>query len=249
MKFILEIVKRVYYSPLKLSALKLYTLFGPKKEMIINFKGSKMIIDPKKTGERGFLINEHVEKVFEIILKQISPNDVFVDVGAWIGDFVLPVAAKIGNGVVIAFEQDPHNLEKLRKNVLLNNFKNVTIIDKIVSNKIGELMFENRGEPTSSVTLQKEAGVYIETCTLDNVLSDYDKIDIIKIDVEGHEIQVLEGANHTLDKTRMVVLEVHTSLGVDIKNARQILERKGFSINEIDEKGRPEIFLVCEKFL
>ena len=71
----------------------------------------------------------------DVVTKEIQPGDTVLDLGANIGYFTLLFAKLVGNnGIVFAFEPEPQNIALLTKNIKINNYKNVTLVPKAVSN-------------------------------------------------------------------------------------------------------------------
>lgn len=147
---------------------------------------------------------EYYEMLF--VQKVFNSEDVFVDVGAGLGDYSLIAASKITKGRIFAFEPDPVAFSYIRENVALNNFwDRIFISAKIVSdkngyekfttNKISELSHISTGKP------KKESLLEISSITLDKFFNKKGgRIKIIKIDVEGAELKVLQGAKNLLKK-------------------------------------------------
>ncbi len=151
---------------------------------------------------------------------QVRPGDVVVDVGAHIGRYTLPAARFASR--VISLEPDPENFALLEANVRLNGFRNVTLLRIAASDRAGSSSLQratgpNRGtsslrppedEPGDSTRIGETVTVLCDT--LDHILEPFglDRIDWLKIDVEGHERQVLAGARKTLALARHLVLEV-----------------------------------------
>ncbi len=147
-------------------------------------------------------------EVRSLIRKTLQPGDVAIDVGAYIGFHTLLMAKLVGEeGAVHSFEPAPDNLLYLRKNVDKNGFGNVKI------------------HPCAAGTTNSEVEFYVgETSTLNSRSSQYkwskkirisekkidnlaiDRVKLVKIDVEGYELQVLEGMSHTLAKSHDICL-------------------------------------------
>jgi FkbM family methyltransferase len=161
--------------------------------------------------------------LWEIYVKRIltvAPHDVFVDVGAHIGTYTIPIAKKARK--VIAFEPNKYSFDLLSKNISFNHLTNVAAYNIAVSNKSGTLSFSLESEPaysrivdcdqTSNTTVTENAkhhdnNIYlVNTIDLDSVLLKEDRIDWIKIDVEGHELDVLEGAIQTIHKHKPKII-------------------------------------------
>lgn len=164
-------------------------------------------------GDRGEV------KLFKSILK---PDDVFIDVGANVGLFTLVAAKRLVDGQIHAFEPVKTNLTRLRANLLLNQFHNVVVnavaLSNISSNR--DLFIPavnlNRGIRNTGLAsfyvskqeISRSKKESVSTITLDEYVqrSDLEKVDVIKIDVEGAEMDVLEGGLESLRKFRPIIL-------------------------------------------
>ena len=97
--------------------------------------GHKMYLDPNDS------LNLSIDGVFgefdtSLVESKINQNDIVVDLGANIGYYTLLSARKIGkNGKVFSFEPEPRNFELLKKNIQINNYDNVILEQKDVSDK------------------------------------------------------------------------------------------------------------------
>ena len=149
----------------------------------------------------------HDLKIFK---DNVKDGDNVVDLGANIGYFTLILAKLVGpTGHVFAFEPDPRNLVLLKKNVEYNNYKNVTIIPKAVSNVndkctlyVGQKSFgQNTIYKPEKRKNQKFLVVDSETIRLDDFFKMnnlLDKISFIKMDIEGAEFLALDGMKEIL---------------------------------------------------
>jgi FkbM family methyltransferase len=175
----------------------------------------------RKIGMNKLIMNVIGSKKYEDLfgaelLACLSPGAVVWDVGANIGYYTKLFSAQVGDeGAVIAFEPFTKNFEKLTKNThTLNNIerrkvalgsKNITGFGVIGSDEIGA---------TNSVTQcnNSASGVQIEIVTGDSLINDGVPLpDVIKIDVEGAELEVLAGLNKYLFRSQcsLIFIEVH----------------------------------------
>src|SRR5437016_2950527 len=136
---------------------------------------------------------------------QVAAGDVVVDVGAHIGRYALRAATKASK--VIAVEPDPSNFTLLERNVRMNGFSNVVLVPHALSSVPGTraLWLAGSGNTgTSSVDpdasrarggARSPGTVPVEALTLDELVESVGltRIDWLKVDVEGHEIAVLQG--------------------------------------------------------
>lgn len=164
---------------------------------------------------------------------KVNKGDVFVDIGAHIGGYTIRIAIAVReDGKVLAIEADPVNYEFLKKNILLNNIKNVIAIRCAAYNSRGQVRF-NFGYSSwhGSVYGKGEFGyTYVEAFPVDELLAYYELApDWIKIDVEGAEYEVLEGLKGTLMKiSPKLVIEVSHQ---NLKKVKKLMEE------ELDYRG------------
>lgn len=167
----------------------------------------------------------------QLILRQAKIGDTIVDVGANIGYYTVLLADKVGkNGKVYAFEPDKTNFEILVKNIKENNLENVVAINAAVGKKEGELKLhkseENFGDhklyedkptlpslnpPSQNATDGHRNGgkdylneELVKIIKLDDYLKDT-KVDLIKIDTQGWEPEVIDGAKELIKKNKPIM--------------------------------------------
>lgn len=138
-----------------------------------------------------------------LIQKILKPDDVYVDVGANIGMHVLAAAkAMQGKGKIIAFEPYGPTKKMLEKSVWINGFSDITEIHEAAVSNVAvqqKLYLGSTSGHHSLFDLGEAAGlskdvVDVQLVRLDGILSAEQKIDLLKIDVEGAELEVVESA-------------------------------------------------------
>jgi FkbM family methyltransferase len=144
---------------------------------------------------KGYLKNYSVKK-----------GNYIIDSGAYIGAITIYFAKLVGKkGRVVAFEPDEDNFKKLLNNIKINNLNNVILINKGLWNKNEKVKFDSRKDGGSIVVECKSDRIKgeVNSCEfvkLDDELEklNVNKIDFIKMDVEGAEIEALDGCVRTL---------------------------------------------------
>ena len=185
-------------------------------------QGNKMFLDPGDSLDLS-IRGVYGELDTQIVKNEIKPGDVVIDVGANIGYYTLIFAKLVGNtGKVIAFEPEPKNFEILKKNVSINKLTNVILEQKIVSSTNGKtkLFLANTGIVGHHTTPTKNSTNFIEVDSV--TLDDYfltnnisKKINFLKIDVEGAEIKVLEGAKTILRNDKIKIFTEFNRLVIE----------------------------------
>lgn len=135
----------------------------------------------------------------------LQPADLFIDVGSNVGSYAL-WAADLG-ARVIAIEPSPQAVRRLRENVQLNDFP-ITVLECGLAAEPGEMTLTSDKDTVNHLLTDPAAtGDRITVDTLDNVLGDR-HAGGVKIDVEGAERLVLEGARRALSQGRIDVLQL-----------------------------------------
>lgn len=165
----------------------------------------------------------------EIYLKCGRPKegDVVMDIGAYVGMFTVQASKLVGShGRVIAVEPAPKNFEYLQKNT--DELGNVIRVKKAAFNYVGEGKLSiSRASPCHTLIYDHKDGIEVEVITLDR-LAQYlglPKVDFIKIDAEGSELGILEGAETLLrnNKVRLAVAAYH-DIGKGKNEAEEVVK-------------------------
>lgn len=186
--------------------------------------------------QKMFFVESEVN-IHGLIKGILQPGDTFVDIGSNMGQYSLPIAKRVGSkGRVIAADANPENIMNLRKNIEINNLGNVTALHLAVSDHDGQSTFYLTGESGTGSLLQRGDAaqpIQIQSITLDSLVKslNVDDVDLLKIDVEGSEIECIRGGRLALKNTRHVIIECHSTQ--NRKLAEEILEAD-FTIKEVD---------------
>tara|TARA_A100001037_G_scaffold301543_1_gene331307 strand:- start:1656 stop:2534 length:879 start_codon:yes stop_codon:yes gene_type:complete len=231
--------------------------------VIIN--GNKLFLD-SSDSLRLSLKKEFEPKTTDLIQERIFPGNIVIDIGANIGFFTLIMADIVKKeGKVFSFEPESKNFQLLEKNVKVNNLSNVILENKAVGNINGETdMYLASNEDniysqsmhriySSNIVSQNSTPVKIKIIRLDDFfekLELIEKIDLIKIDVEGAEFDVLKGMSKILDlnKDLRIIMEFSIEnlqdFGSKPDEVMDFLLKKNFRLWKINEIGKKieEIF-------
>ena len=186
-------------------------------------RGLQLRIEPRH--EKYYWSGTHEPRVQEALAGLLRPGMTFWDIGAHIGFFSLLAARALGpTGRVHAFEPMPSNRGRLMAGIARNRFANVTVHDVALSASCRPSVL--RAHPSSLMWAlappQGQAGVSISCRTLDHCAAAFGLPDVIKIDVEGAELDVLRGGQRLLS-TRRRSLVVEFSDDLVLKEARALL--------------------------
>jgi FkbM family methyltransferase len=199
---------------------------APHRVQMVELDDYKLYFSPADYLVGGFIAQWgfYERNVVRELRALLKPGDVFLDIGANIGYFSLLAASLVGEtGKVIAFEPNPENCALLWLSMLENGYTNIELHpyaadeqEKLfmleVEGSNGRLIPENLND--GFVTFAGDAGgplpgrlsFPVRSVALDTALAAVDRIDVIKIDVEGAEPRAMRGMHNTIQKHRPVIL-------------------------------------------
>ncbi|MDP1631634.1 MAG: FkbM family methyltransferase [Caulobacter sp.] len=135
--------------------------------------------------------------------------DAFLDIGANFGLYALTAAKNGVADTVLAFEPDPRNAAQLSGNLYLNALtQEVQVYQAAVSDLAGSILLALHSANSTGKTRVAEAGqdgAAVPSLTLDGLLGWEDKLVLVKIDIEGHELHALRGMARTLQANTCVL--------------------------------------------
>lgn len=234
---------------------KVYFLVATAEPIQVNIPlGMRIWVSGKDAGLGLFL---RMQGRFEPIqtgmfLKTVKKGDVVIDIGANIGYYSVLASKLVGkSGKVFAFEPDPQSIKLLERNIRLNNCQNVEVVASAVDSISGMATiiqdFANPGESRLAPAKGK-GGRSVKVITLDTFLKQagVQRVNVIKIDVEGIEAQVLSGAEEILKREKNVQLFIECNpktlmgFGSTAKTLVSQIKSLGFElktiINEFESK-------------
>ena len=146
-------------------------------------------------------------KLFSLLKK----GDIVLDIGAHIGQITLEASRIVGNqGKVFSFEPHPTTFAQLEHNITLNNSSNITAYNVGLGNEVDKFYVEVIDENNAGmnrISKENSTNIPVQVKILDDFLlaMDINKIDFIKVDVEGFEFKALKGGEMTLLKYHPVL--------------------------------------------
>lgn len=220
----------------------------------IRMAGIQLVLDPRVLHDALFVNAVAAHTVYEpevtaVLETRLKPGQVAIDVGANNGYFALISAKLVGpSGCVYAFEPNPAAFRRLIVNARANGFSNLRCLDTAVgvSAEDRELHLSDSDEAMSSFAPipGSSTSIRVPVRTLDAVIPPNLSVDLLKVDVEGYERDVLEGATGLLRRSPapLVVFEYNKFA---LRTARRrydevldFLDREGFSVGELLAHGR-----------
>jgi FkbM family methyltransferase len=195
--------------------------FSKKYKTFIKHHKNNEIHYPNKTRILGSMVNHNYELdnlLYSYGLEnfKISKNDLIIDCGANVGSLYYAIKRFSDTFNYIAFEPDPKVFKCLELN--LNKFNNVQLscVGLSSENKSKEFYINNETGDSSLEEFNTETSIDIIIKKLDSFK--YEKIKLLKIDAEGHELEVLLGAKSTLPNIEFIAVDMGPEKGKDNEN-------------------------------
>jgi FkbM family methyltransferase len=187
-----------------------------------------LLTAPDKSSFLGMCQEIFEQEIYKF--KPTSNQPKIIDCGANIGLATIYFKNKYPKSKVISFEPDPHIFKILQKNIFSARLNDVELINKGLSAISGEKLFfsEKADGGRIATCFDKENIAKVEVTTLSSYLNE--DIDLLKIDIEGSEIEVLTECQEKLTKVRNLFVEYHslTSKKQELAILLKILSEAGF---------------------
>ena len=196
---------------------KRMNLFKTRSQtMTLQFRDFDVDLDIYSREVAGFWEIFQEQQYLDLPPGRAGEKRVIVDAGANIGFFTLRQMMRFGSDLkLIAFEPDPQTYERLQRNVdriRAHTRSDIRLVNSALDEHVGEAKFVRDASVESHVVEAADArSITVRLDTLDSVVEreGLEQIDLLKIDVEGHEMKVLAGARKALSITQNVTLEYH----------------------------------------
>jgi FkbM family methyltransferase len=164
---------------------------------------------------------------------KIKKGSYVLEAGAYTGLFTVYASKKVGrSGRVISFEPDPYNNIMLMRNLTLNKVRNVTIIKKGLYSKEDQLPFDIQSIGSNIVSLNTPFHnrktinkIPVTTADIELKRLKVKKIDFVTMDIEGAEIEAMEGFRETIKNNRGITFAIASYHIVDGKKTKFFLEK------------------------
>jgi FkbM family methyltransferase len=195
-------------------------------------RGKRWIVG---AASHAYWVGTYEVEILNAFAASITQGCSVYDVGANVGIYSLLASSRTGpSGKVYAFEPLERNLRYLRRHMTLNHVQNCVILETAVCDTEGTRRFAQAAQDFSMGHFSSEGDLLVPSTTLDNCTygeEGFRPPSVVKIDVEGAELEVLQGASRALSEFHpKIFLEIHgTQLHSD---CRAFLAEKGYSIEE-----------------
>jgi len=222
---------------------RLYNKLKPQGIIIKNIGGSQMQLDMNDYGIHRDLFLDGIREpsATEHLIKILDKNDIVLEIGANIGYYVLLESRLCKK--VYAVEPILKNINNLKTNIGLNQRQNVEVFQMAMSDSKGKkaMYISSRSNLHSFRTINNPIKkIFIDVDTVDNFLKNKESPTFVRMDVEGYELNVLNGMMKTLKKIDRMFIEVHADI-------MKLEETQKFISILRDERFRPELIIKYDK--
>lgn len=215
---------------------------------IFPWSGDHLIGDPfAATGE-------YEQNVLPLFLESLRTGFSVLDVGANVGIFSLTAARKVGaGGVVYAVEPLMKNIQSICAGIIKNGFNNIRLMPVAASDRSGAVAMERASNSSNGIVdLRSSVSSGIDlapTQRLDELLAGVNRIDVVKIDVEGFEPVVWEGMKSLVARCRPLIFTEFSPIAIRNtlrRDAEDYLDQLfEFASGQIDVLHRDEAIVSC----
>ena len=212
---------------------RLFRIRGKDHELVFfpTSLSAALWIDPGDRSEDVRFVRSYLNK-----------GDVFVDVGANIGQLSIVGARVVGpQGKVYSIEAHPRVFRYLTLNLLRNDLRNVDTVNCAVGESTGSVRFSDKRQDDMNAVALDGAGIEVPMCRLDDLVPSDTRIRLLKVDVEGFERAVLLGARSVLARTDCVYFESwerhFSKYGHSTRDVTCLLAEQGFRVFRPTEDG------------
>lgn len=223
-------------------------MFLPKSKSLVSLRtGSKMVLDFQNELEVLMYFDIFAKPLSKLMEHVLATGDVFVDCGANVGYMSFFAAPLVTNkGKVVAIEANPYCVERIIESKEMGGGGNIEIIGRAVGQRTGKMNFNITDDPMYSTfsdadrlawtSIKKSIDVEVETLDkmMANILSESEKIRLLKLDVEGAELLAMLGAENLLRDGRIdyVYVEIHPAqlklMGGEVDDFHSLMKKHNY---------------------
>ena len=241
-----EFIRKIHFKGKVVAVSDINSNFLPKEEIIEECNGLKYALNLQDDIQKFVYFNVYERRNLKRVLALVSEGGVCLDVGANVGVYALHFAKRVGKrGKVYAFEASPKVTQKLRKNIALNTLEKIIEVEEwAVADQKGVVSFAVSPDGNSGwghIGEDERFGetISIPTNTLDNFFEErkIHSVDVMKVDIEGAEDKLIEGAQKILSEKRIrhIYMEFCKMSSEEVKCRMEKLESFGYFPEKDDE--------------
>lgn len=218
-----------------------YKLIRGDRYFLKEIQGSKMYLDLEDKGLSRDLLAYGVREKFstEVMKQELKPGQVVVEIGANIGYYALLEAKTVGeSGKVYCLEPAPENVELLRRNIAVNGYKNIEVFHAAAGAESKQSkIYLSESHNQHALVAENVKGMVgsmpVQVFSLDDFTKDKPYPSLVRMDVEGYELDILRGMKKIFaaGKPLQLFIEIHCFfLKEKVKDLLAILRKNGFRV-------------------
>ena len=206
------------------------------------WKGDRLI------GDQLHASGDYESHVLPIFLESLEPGDHVLDVGANIGIYSLTAARRIGSaGRVFSVEPISRNVRSLCEGIIENGFDNISVLPVAASDRASVVAILRHNDSSNGVVDVHASGAmvsdYVPTQRLDALLATIKRLDVVKIDIEGHEPVAWKGLRSLVARHRPLIFSEFNPMAIR-NHSRMMPEEYLDSLFEFATGGEIEVLAV-----
>jgi FkbM family methyltransferase len=192
-----------------------------EEEQVVDLGGYQLLVPTRDPdfGRNISTFKEYEEPVRRAIREHLGSGDTFIDIGANMGVMTFLGASIVGAfGRVVAVEPNPENVQLLFRNIVLNGATTVEVLPLAASDR--RAVFSLTGRSNTHLIPPRGAragGHLVQSVPLDDLLGELPRVDLVKLDVEGHEPPALAGMMRILTRHRPTVVTEFNPRCLDVQ--------------------------------
>ena len=233
------LLNRKYHDQAKLVRLSRFSIFASIEDLAVG---------------RHVVSGAYEPKIAEVFYRYVKPGMAVVDIGANIGYFTMLLASLVEpSGLVVAVEPNPENIRLLEASRRVNGFDQVLVIQAAAGRQVGLLALNVSFSNGTTTELPNDldaifASRPVPCFALDGILPRDRRIDLVKIDTEGAELNALIGLSGTIDRDHPVIVSEFSPgmlPGISRSSGPEYLGfliAKGYRIGVIEHDGSETSF-------
>jgi FkbM family methyltransferase len=210
----------------------------------ISLEGTRFLVNAVP-GDLGYILECFIQRTYES-LPGFAPEEgnICLDIGANIGSCSLSWLRRNRTGKILSCEPQPETFERLSANIGLNGPGDINVLQVAVSSRSGQIEMYSREDSSMAVAFSSGTSsdtIAVQAVTLDELVDSHqlDRIDLCKIDVEGHEVEVLKGGEKAIGMIRRLVIEYHSK---ELRSQVLSILDRTLSVIRVDESDVGLIF-------
>jgi FkbM family methyltransferase len=177
---------------------------------------------------RGIPAEEHLVYYFN---KFIKPTDIIVEGGVYVGLHTVRFSQLAHEGHVYSFEASKRNYDLTFKTLTDNNITNISLYNKALYSTVGNIYLAESWTPDQDSVTSTPTSKEVECATIDSL--NLTKVDLIKLDIEGGELEALKGAINTI-KNHQPIITFEYLKHLNHPSPIEILKECGYNVYQIE---------------